>query len=98
MVAGAAVVGAGSSGTAGAEVGAGAVFTGCVPKPLSRTERGAVVLVDIIWSTKARNKKTPPPIQLVLVSRLPACLMPMNASGDELAPPKLAANPPPLPL
>ena len=45
--AGAVVVGAGSSGTAGAEVGAGAVVAGA-PSPFSRTERGAEVWVDII--------------------------------------------------
>jgi hypothetical protein len=98
VVVGAVVVGTGSRGTAGAEVGGGAVLVGCVPKPLSRMDLGAVVLVDIIWSTNERKRNAPPPHQLALVSRLPACRMPMKASGEELAPPKLAASPPPFPL
>lgn len=44
---GVAVVGAGSSGTAGAEVGGGAVVEGA-PRPFSRTDRGADVWVDMI--------------------------------------------------
>ena len=37
----------------------------------------------------------PPPHQLTVVRRFPACRIPISASGDELAPPKLAASPPP---
>jgi hypothetical protein len=47
VVAGDVAAGAGSSGTAGADVGGGATFAGWVPKPFSRTERGAEVWVDI---------------------------------------------------
>jgi len=93
---GAVVVGAGSRGTAGAEVGAGAVVE--VPNPFSRTERGTEVCVDMICRTKLRARKIPPDHQLALVRRFPACLIPMNASGEELAPPKLAARPLPFPL
>jgi hypothetical protein len=47
---------------------------------------------------KARPRKIPPPHQLAVVRRFPAWRIPMSASGDELAPPKLAASPPPFPL
>ena len=98
VVAGEVVVGAGSSGTAGAEVGAGATFVGWLPKPFSSTERGAEVCVDMICRMKQSPRKIPPPHQLAVVRRFPACRIPMNASGDELAPPKLAASPVPFPL
>jgi hypothetical protein len=91
-------VGAGSSGTAVAEVGGGATFAGWVPKPFSSTERGADVWVDMICRMKQRPRKIPPPHQLAVVRRFPACLIPIKASGDELAPPKLAASPVPFPL
>jgi len=48
VFAGEVAAGAGSSGTAGAEVGGGATFAGWVPKPFSSTERGADVWVDMI--------------------------------------------------
>ena len=98
VVAGEVVVGAGSSGTAGAEVGAGATFVGWLPNPFSSTERGAEVCVDMICRMKQSPRKIPPPHQLAVVRRFPACRIPMNASGDELAPPKLAASPVPFPL
>lgn len=41
--------------------------------------------------------KIPPAHQVILVNHVPACRVPMNASGDELTPPKLAAIPDPLP-
>lgn len=94
---GAVVVGAGSSGTAGAEIGGGAAFVGCVPNPFSKTDRGTEVCVDIICRTKDRPRKIPPDHQLILVRRFPAWRIPMNASGDELAPPKFAASPVPFP-
>jgi len=47
---------------------------------------------------KARSRKMPPAHQLTRVSRVPACLVPMKESDEELAPPKLAARPPPFPL
>ena len=92
------VFGAGSSGTAGAEVGGGAKFAGWVPKLFSSTERGAEVWVDMICRMKQSPRKIPPPHQLAVVRRFPACLIPIKASGDELAPPKLAASPVPFPL
>jgi hypothetical protein len=52
---------------------------------------------DISERTKARKRKIPPPHQLVFVRRLPACRIPRNWSAEELAPPKLAASPPPFP-
>ena len=90
--------GAGSNGTAGAEVGGGATFVGCVPRPFSSTDRGALVWVDMICRMKARPRNIPPPHQLMVVRRFPACRIPISASGEELAPPKLAASPPPFPL
>ena len=70
---------------------------GCVPNPLSSTDFGAEVWVDIIWRMKQRPRKIPPHHQLALVRRFPAWRMPIKASGEELAPPKLAASPVPLP-
>jgi hypothetical protein len=51
----------------------------------------------MIWSRKANPRKIPAPHHVALVRRLPAWRMPMNASGEELAPPKFAASPLPLP-
>jgi hypothetical protein len=48
VVVGEVAAGAGSSGTAVAEVGGGATFAGWVPRPFSSTERGADVCVDMI--------------------------------------------------
>src|SRR5688500_2335205 len=45
----------------------------------------------------ARARNAPPSHQLALVSTLPAWRVPMMESEDELAPPKLAAMPPPFP-
>jgi hypothetical protein len=47
---------------------------------------------------KARTRKIPPVHQDTFVSRFPACRVPMNDPGEELAPPKLAARPLPSPL
>jgi hypothetical protein len=47
---------------------------------------------------KASARKRPPPHHDICVNRFPACRVPMKASGDELAPPKLAESPCPLPL
>jgi hypothetical protein len=66
------VVGAGSSGTAGADVGGGATFAGCEPSPFSSTDLGADVCVDMICRTKESARKIPPPHQLTRVSRFPA--------------------------
>ena len=62
----------------------------------SRIDFGAAERVDISCRTKARKMKIPPAHQLVLVRRSPACREPSTA-GDDEAPPKLAARPPPLP-
>lgn len=71
---------------------------GWVLSAFSKTDLGARLRVDMICRTNASPRKTAPPHQLTLVSRFPACLTPISASGDELAPPKLAARPPPFPL
>jgi len=87
------------SGIAGAaEFGAGVVSGAGAPSLPSRTDFGACACVDINWSMNARARNTPPPHQEIFVSRLPAWRIPMNASGEELAPPKLAERPPPVPL
>ena len=85
-------------GSAGALVdGAGALVGGGVTA-WSSTDLGARVCADAICKTNAIPRKSAPDHQLIFVSRLPACRVPMNASGDELTPPKLAAMPVPLPL
>jgi hypothetical protein len=94
------VLGAASSGTAGffSELGAGATGVGAgVLSDLSSTDAGAPGRADAICSTNARNRKIPPHVQLVFVRRLPACRVPMSESAADVAPPKLAASPPPFP-
>jgi len=101
VVAGFAVPGAAWRGTAGAavdgEVGAGADAGGGLPKVSSSTDFGTWVRVDITWRTNDRPRNIPAHHQVAVVRRFPAWRMPMNASGEELAPPKFAASPLPLP-
>jgi hypothetical protein len=92
------VAGAGVSGSAGAAaLGFEGAAAGAVNCP-SRTDLGVRERVDMSCSTKERSRKIPVPPQEILVSRFPAWRIPMNASGEELAPPKLAERPWPLPL
>ena len=101
MPGGTADEGAGSSGIAGAigsvVPGAGAAPAGGFTNVSSRIERGARERVDMIWRMNASVRNKPPHHHEAFVSNVPACRIPMNASGDELAPPKLAASPLPLP-
>lgn len=60
-------------------------------------DRGTAARVEIICRMSVRPRNTPPSHQLALVRTLAVCLVPMNASEDDDAPPKLAAIPPPLP-
>lgn len=87
------------SGTAGAA--AFGVVTGALvagrPNVSSRTDFGACVRVDMTCRVNARPRKMPAHHQVALVRIVPACRIPMKASGEELAPPKLAASPLPLP-
>jgi hypothetical protein len=76
--------------------GAGAVCAG-VPNVSSRTDFGTCERVDMIWSTYASIRKMPAHHQVAFVSSVPAWRIPIKASGEELAPPKLAARPLPLP-
>src|ERR1043166_6057221 len=89
--------GAGVSGTAGfgfACCGAGAA-TGAGPNVWSSTDLGAVLRVDISVKQNDRKRNAPPHHQLALVRRLPACRVPRNELVGRLAPPTLAATPPP---
>src|SRR5579863_2553423 len=92
--------GAGWNGRAGAaEAGAGvAGAAGGGVTAWSSTDFGTRARADAICSIRAIARKMPPDHQPILVSRLPAWRVPMNASGEELTPPKLAAMPVPLPL
>ena len=63
----------------------------------SRIELGAERRDDVSDSTKAMPIKIPPHHQLSFVRRFPAWRVPMMESAELLAPPKLAASPPPLP-
>lgn len=94
-VAGAA--GCGVSGVAGAAPPAGAAGALAGAASLSSTDLGAAERDDIICRTNASPKKMPPHHQLALVKRFPACRVPITESEEELAPPKLAASPPPFP-
>jgi hypothetical protein len=95
---GVAGAGAFSRGVTGAAVvGVAGAVAGVRESGWSSTDVGTRVRVDAICSKKQRNRNTPPDHQLALVNRFPACRVPINASVDELAPPKLAASPPPLP-
>lgn len=103
VVSGAVVPGDGVSGTAGAAV-IGAVVAGAVagagadlPNVSSSTDFGTCVRVDMICSTNDRPRKIPLHHHVALVRIVPAWRMPMKASGEELAPPKLAASPLPFP-
>src|SRR6185437_7125496 len=89
--------GAGVSGTAGfAFVGAGAVgAAGCCENGSSSTERGVDACALMSCSRYASPMKMPADHHVVFVSRLAACRVPMNESGDEPAPPNAADNPPP---
>lgn len=87
----------GSRGIAGLALDCGAAGAGWFENVFSSTDFGAAVRVDIIWRTNARPRKKPALHQVALVRIVPACRIPMKASGEELAPPKLAANPLPLP-
>ena len=89
---------AGVSGMALLALGDAGAVTGAGVNAWSSTDEGARCCVDIRDSTKARKRKIPPPHQLVLVSRLPACRVPMSESDELLTPPKLADMPSPLPL
>jgi hypothetical protein len=90
---------AGVNGTAGAaDDGAGTLAPAGVPNLPSRTDLGTRDRVDMSCRMNARARKIPPDHQEIVVNRLPACRIPMNDSGDELAPPKLDAKPPPVPL
>jgi len=80
----------------------GVLGTCCCAPPLNspwRIELGALWREpeEITASMNARNRNTPPPIQLSFVSRVAACRPPMKESVEEEAPPKVAASPPPLP-
>ncbi len=88
---------AGVNGTAGAAFGeAGAAEAGALSCP-SSTDFGARERVDISCSAKASARKMPLAHQEIFVNRFPACRIPIKASGEELAPPKLAASPLPFP-
>jgi hypothetical protein len=95
-----AAAGAGWNGSAGA-ADAGARVAGAAGGGVtawSSTDFGTRARADEICRINAIARKMPPDHQPILVSRLPAWRVPMNASGEELTPPKLAAMPVPFPL
>src|SRR5260221_11116278 len=67
----------------GGDVAGGAGATGCAS--WSSTDFGARCRVEASDSTNEMNRKMPPPHQLALVRRLPACPGPTSAS-DKLLP------------
>ena len=77
--------------------GTGAVWAGGWLNVWSRIERGPLRRDEASDSRNARPINSPPHHQLILVSRLPACLVPRMASAELVTPPKLAAKPPPFP-
>ena len=65
---------------------------------MSSTDVGVRPRLAMIDKMKEMPMNSPPHHHDILVSRLPACRVPMNWSDEEEAPPKLAAIPPPFPL
>ena len=92
---GAVAAGAVSGDAGAAPVGAGAVETGTAN--LSSTDFGTELRPPMTCRMSERPRKMPPHHHVIDVSRFPACRVPINASDDELAPPKFAAKPPPFP-
>ncbi len=90
---------AGVKGSDGAAVfgAAGMAAGGGLANVSSRTDLGAWARVDMICSMNASPRKMPAHHHVALVRIVPAWRIPMNASGEELAPPKFAARPLPFP-